>query len=132
MAKDRQNTVPPDQEDLALVQHFQRMRAEDGREVPVLPVPDVAAVRARAWSRRLQRALVSGAVAACVLVVAGLLVTERTVPGDPAVLYADTMRAFSLDTDQLLSVSESVSPGLLELPRILDPGSPAVDGILLK
>ena len=103
---------PPEYRDADLARLFQRMRAEDGREAPAFPAVDAAALRARAWSRRLQGALASGAVAATVLVAAGLLVTERGAVENPAALYTDTMNAFALETDQLLSVSESVSPGL--------------------
>lgn len=132
MVTDEQIPATRGEDDAALVEHFQRMREEDSREAPVLPVAEVAAVRTRAWSRRLHGALLTGAVAASVLVVAGLLVTEREVPGDPATLYADTMSAFSLDTDQFLRVSESVVPGMLELPQVLDPGQPMVDDAFLN
>lgn len=107
----------PSDDDLA--RRFRRMRVEDAADAP--PLPDAAALRARTRSRRAFGTLVTGAAAASLLVVAGLLVTERGPADDPAALYADAMHGVALETDQFLHVSSVVAPGMLTLPRVLDP-----------
>ena len=108
-------------EPLEVADYFRRMRAEDRREAPALTAVDETAARAQVWTQRLRGAVVSGAAAACLLVVAGLVVTEGRHSADPAALYASTMSDFVMETDQFLVVSDSVSPGMAGLPDILDP-----------
>lgn len=123
----RSRTVVHDDE---LAGFFRRMRAEDVLAAP--PPPGAAALRLRPLWRRAFATLTAGAVAASVLVMAGLFVTERAPLDDPAGLYVDAIRGIALETDQFLVVSEAVTPGLLDLPQVLDPAQAGSQGEVLN
>jgi len=114
--------------DEALVRRFRDMRTQDAVTAPEFPAHTAPAqLRFRRLGRSLHSALVQGAVAASVLVVAGLLISERSLPQDPAALYTDIMAGYQLTTDELLYVSSSIAPEMQGLPDVLELGLPALD-----
>ena len=105
-----------------LGRHFARMRTEDSAELPPFP-DDIEQVDRRGGDvlpgRRI--GLLRMGLAASVLFAVAVLVRQQSPAEDPAALYADIMSAYPLETEELLYVSESTTPGMTGLPDIIAP-----------
>lgn len=102
-----------------LGKHFARMRTEDRANLP--PFPELAVQEARDGARGK---LLKTGLAASVLIASLILVTQQRQTEDPALLYTEIMSIYAMETDDLLFVSESMSPGMSRLPEIFTPAIP--------
>ncbi len=104
-------------ESLALL--FRQMRRADARQAPAFP--DEAALSQRAplvRAHKLYRTLPAAAAALAALAVLVLLLNHEPDRLNPAEQYAAVMKASSLTTDTLLSVSRGTLPGMVGLPEM--------------
>ena len=99
---------------------FEQMRGEDATQAP--DFPDMAMLEGRKpviAGHKAYGVMPKVAAAAAVAAVAVFLL-RGPAPQDPAVLYADLMRANNIATDTLLSVSPGTLPGMLSLPDMYE------------
>jgi hypothetical protein len=102
--------------------HFARMRSEDSVDLPPFPDhPERAGHHGGDAAPGRRPPLLRISLAAAALLGVGILLTGRAPAEDPAALYAEIMGNYALETDELLSVSGSTSPGMTGLPELLPP-----------
>ena len=104
---------------------FARMRKEDSVDLP--PFPDYVQQTASDdsdFAPGPRTILLRISLAAGVLLAVGLLVTGQAPSEDPAVVYAEVMGNYALETDELLTVSDSISPEMTGLPELMQSGFP--------
>jgi hypothetical protein len=110
--------------DQELSRRFTKLRTADAASAPPFPLQGKALARPHVFARWNTAAARIAAVLAVVAL--GLMLLRTNTPEDPAVLYAGIMANNPLQTDSLLTVSDSVLPALNGVPELYEIDEEAV------
>lgn len=114
-----------EQTDASLKHYFAALREADRSNLPPLPAARDNTAQARTHKPASPSIASRAGLAACLLVAAGVLFTLwPAAEEDPAKLYAEVMRDYTLQTDLLLSTSSSLAPENTGVPQVFTPAFP--------
>lgn len=108
------------QQDRELSRRFMQMRQADAERVPHSPTEEELAERSPIIAASQRHSSVRKIAVAAAIVVAVSVLMTRPPEQDPGELYADIMSANSMATDQLMLVSQSVSPEMVNMPGVYE------------
>lgn len=120
---DKQGSVS--QRDRELSRRFMQMRQADAERMPDSPSEEELAARSPIIVARQRHSSIRKIAVAAAIVVAVSVFITRPPEQDPGELYADIMNVNNMATDQLMLVSESVSPEMISMPGVYEIDMPA-------